>query len=628
VSNPAGNVDSSTATISVDPSITVQPVSTTISSGQTATLHVTALGTGPLTYQWYQGAVGTTTTPVGTNSASFTTPALTTTTYWVRVSNAIGSVDSLAATISVRPSITSQPASVSVASGQTATLTVTASGTAPLIYQWYQGTAGTTSTPVGTNSASFTTPALTNTASYWVRVSNAAGAVDSSTATISVGPSITVQPIATTISSGQTATLAVTALGTAPMTYQWYQGVVGTTTNPVGTNSSSFTTPALTVMTTYWVRVSNAVGNVDSSLATISVLPIVTSQPNSVSIASGQTATLTVTAAGPAPLTYQWFQGEVGMVTTPVGINSSSFTTPPLTATTMYWVRVSNSAGSVNSALATVRVELSLIPAGSSTMGRTSGDTDSDAPPVTVTVSAFYMGRNEVTKALWDEVRIWAIANGYTDLGNGGGKAANHPVQTVSWWDVVKWCNARSQKEGLTPCYTVSGAVMKMGSTTPTVNWSANGYRLPTEAEWEKAARGGVSGKRFPWGTDTISHSQANFWNGGGEPFAAGTTGYQPTYATGTEPYTSPVGSFTANGYGLNDMAGNVSEWCWDWYGTYVNGATNPRGAGSGALRVRRGGSWFLAETARGCRVAGRSYFDPTDSYNAIGFRLVRSSVP
>jgi formylglycine-generating enzyme required for sulfatase activity len=152
-----------------------------------------------------------------------------------------------------------------------------------------------------------------------------------------------------------------------------------------------------------------------------------------------------------------------------------------------------------------------LIPAGAFTMGRTSGDTESDAPPVTVTVSAFYMGKYEVTKALWDEVRIWGAANGYTDLRTGGGKASNHPVHTISWFDMVKWCNARSQKDGLTPVYTVSGAVMKTGTTAPVANWSANGYRLPTEAEWEKAARGGVSGKRFPQGTDTISHSQANY---------------------------------------------------------------------------------------------------------------------
>ncbi len=178
----------------------------------------------------------------------------------------------------------------------------------------------------------------------------------------------------------------------------------------------------------------------------------------------------------------------------------------------------------------------SLIPGGEFTMGRTSGDTESDAPPVTVMVSSFYMQKTETTKAQWDEVRAWALANGYSDLAAGSGKAANHPVQSVSWWDVVKWCNARSEREGLTAVYTVSGSVLRTGTTVPTVNWSANGYRLPTEAEWEKAARGGVAGKRFPWGTDTISHADANYLNTAVEAYAIGTTGYHPNYLVGNTP--------------------------------------------------------------------------------------------
>jgi formylglycine-generating enzyme required for sulfatase activity len=138
----------------------------------------------------------------------------------------------------------------------------------------------------------------------------------------------------------------------------------------------------------------------------------------------------------------------------------------------------------------------SLIPAGAFTMGNSvAEDTDiTDTPTREVTLDAYYIGKHEVTKAEWDEVRTWGLSNGYTDLAAGSGKASNHPVQTITWYDMVKWCNARSQKEGLTPAYYTNDAqttIYKTGDvdvTNAQVNWSANGYRLPTEAEWEKAA--------------------------------------------------------------------------------------------------------------------------------------------
>jgi formylglycine-generating enzyme required for sulfatase activity/subtilisin-like proprotein convertase family protein len=270
----------------------------------------------------------------------------------------------------------------------------------------------------------------------------------------------------------------------------------------------------------------------------------------------------------------------------------------------------------------------SLVPSGAFLMGRITGDTDTNAPPVTVTVSAFAMQQTEVTKAQWDDVRSWATANGYTDLAVGAGKAASHPVQTVSWFDAIKWCNARSEKEGLTPCYTVSGVVMKTGTAVPDVNWTANGYRLPTEAEWEKAARGGAIGRRFPWATDSISHSNANFNNIGAEAYRSGATGYIPTYAVNPVPYTSPVGSFAANGFGLRDMSGNVFEWCWDWYldayYTTSNGTTDPRGPSSGTDHVLRGGSWN--NPASDLRASYRARNSGTPSAERWGIRPVRSA--
>ncbi|MCX6879819.1 MAG: SUMF1/EgtB/PvdO family nonheme iron enzyme [Verrucomicrobia bacterium] len=277
----------------------------------------------------------------------------------------------------------------------------------------------------------------------------------------------------------------------------------------------------------------------------------------------------------------------------------------------------------------TANDEFSLIPAGAFTMGD-SLDGISDAPTRTVTLSAFFMGQKEVTKAEWDAVKAWAVSHGYTDLAGGNGKAANHPVQNVSWWNVVKWCNARSEKEGLTPCYYKDAAhtvIYKTGTNVPTVNWAATGYRLPTEAEWEKAARGGLSGKRFPWG-DIISHTQANYNSSASYSYdISPTRGYHPTYRTGWSPYTSPVGSFAPNGYGLQDMAGNVWEWCWDWYGFYASGAqTDPRGASSGSDRVYRGGSWFHDATAGRAALRGENHPGYSDDFH--GFRVARSSVP
>jgi formylglycine-generating enzyme required for sulfatase activity len=280
------------------------------------------------------------------------------------------------------------------------------------------------------------------------------------------------------------------------------------------------------------------------------------------------------------------------------------------------------------------------IPAGDFQMGDAL-DGMKNAPVHTVNLTAYHMQKKGVTKAEWDAVRAWGLTHGYTDLAAGAGKAADHPVQTISWYDAVKWCNARSEQEGLTPCYYTDAAqtaVFRTGTNNignTMVKWNANGYRLPTEAEREKAARGGLNGKRFPWG-DKISHSAvptdpevglANYFAQPGRyPYdVSPTSGYHPSHTAGGQPYTSPVGSFPANAYGIFDMAGNVWEWCWDWYGDAyytVSPGSDPPGPASGSSRVLRGGYWY--NNSSFCRVAFRPLTSPGNTNYNIGFRPVR----
>jgi formylglycine-generating enzyme required for sulfatase activity len=287
---------------------------------------------------------------------------------------------------------------------------------------------------------------------------------------------------------------------------------------------------------------------------------------------------------------------------------------------------------------------MAFIPAGAFTMGDTLDGQFNAIPPTNVYVSAYYMDTNLVSLSQWQSVYNWATNQGYNFTNAGSGKAANHPVQTVDWYDCVKWSNARSQQAGFTPVYYTDGAYTRVytngdSGTMVYANWGANGYLLPTEAEWEKAARGGLSGQRFPWG-DTISWSQANYY---GDPASLGgyvydlatANDYDPAFSDGDNyndfPFTSPVGYFAPNGYGLNDMVGNVYEWCWDWYvappypaGSPYLGGADPHGpVGLLTSRVARGGVWSSAAVGAGC--AFRIDALPYGTYYVdIGFRCVR----
>jgi sulfatase modifying factor 1 len=258
--------------------------------------------------------------------------------------------------------------------------------------------------------------------------------------------------------------------------------------------------------------------------------------------------------------------------------------------------------------------ELIRIPAGRLQMGDNLDQTGYSLPVHTVDLDEFYIDRYETMYAHWKRVYDWAVANGYQfdDPGANGslGKGNNLPVVLINWYDAVKWLNARSEKEGRTPVYYIDDAHAKVyrtgrvDLTNAQVKWEADGYRLPTEAEWEKAARGGAQGKRYPWG-DELGTGMAN----------------------DNMDNTVPVGLYPANGFGLYDMAGNVFEWVWDWgsesqaYDWAVDGDKNPRGPESSdkGTRVRRGGGYKYGSQYLKC--SNRMFRVPTYTAPYFGFR-------
>jgi formylglycine-generating enzyme required for sulfatase activity len=254
----------------------------------------------------------------------------------------------------------------------------------------------------------------------------------------------------------------------------------------------------------------------------------------------------------------------------------------------------------------------------------------------TVTLSPFYIAKYETTYELWYTVKQWAAGNGYSfanpgcegDDGTDGdpptGTAKYEPVTGISWRDAVVWCNAYSEMSGKGPVYytdSTYSTVLRISTNdsgtstaadTAVMKAAANGYRLPTEAEWEYAARGG--------GTPSLTTPFTDKW--AGTDTESDLVNYA-WYDTNSVTATHPVGEKTVNGLGLYDMSGNVWEWCWDRHGAIDPGSeSNPVGPGSGTLRVIRGGGLFTMD-ASGCAVAYRSSHLPHNSFSDVGFRVV-----
>jgi TPR repeat protein len=224
---------------------------------------------------------------------------------------------------------------------------------------------------------------------------------------------------------------------------------------------------------------------------------------------------------------------------------------------------------------------------------------DVEKPVHQVTLSDFYIGKYEVTQALWKKTMGTnpSYFKGNDDL----------PVEGVSWYDCIRFCNALSKSMGYTECYDIEYSKDNNGhenSTVTLLNGGRGGFRLPTEAEWEYAARGGNKSKGYKYsGSNNV--------------------GDVAWYSDNSDDdKTHPVGEKSSNELGLYDMSGNVWEWCWDWYGDYSSDSQdNPVGPDNGSVRVLRGGNWFYP--SRGCRLSFRLNYSPLNDISFMGFRPV-----
>ena len=243
----------------------------------------------------------------------------------------------------------------------------------------------------------------------------------------------------------------------------------------------------------------------------------------------------------------------------------------------------------------TAHFKMMKIPSGSFMMGNVHTGTR------LVGLSGFFISNVPVTQFLFNKVMGYNPSKLKGEL---------FPVESVNWYEAVIFCNTLSSLYKLNPCYSVKGFDVKtLSDNSPQwkdleCNFEANGFRLPTEAEWEYAANGGVLAQYS--GSDNLDE-----------------VGW---YGENSNITTHNVGEKKPNGFGLYDMSGNVSEWCWDWYEAYnpISKKIDPHGPAAGRVRVRRGGSWL--DDAVQCTTTCREYSAPNGKAGTLGFRICRKA--
>ena len=594
--------------------------------GQTLTANTAALGgSGDITFQWRRGN-----TDVGTNSSTYVMQAEdvgSTITVVVTRAGYSGSVTGGPTATVIFPPLTGTVIITGTAQvGQTLTAnTDDLGGSGDITFQWRRG-----NTDVGTNSSTYVVQAadVGSTITVVVTRTGHSGSVTGGPTAIVIFPPLTgTVTITGTAQVGQALTANTAALGgSGDLSFQWMRG-----DTPIESASgSTYVVQAADVgsMITVVVSRTGYSGSVESNAVgpvIAAPLPPLTGTVIITGTAQvGQTLTAnTDDLGGSGTISYQWLSG-----TTNVGTNSSTYIvqTADVGLTITVIVTRAGHSGSVTSAaigpVTAAPLDLVRIPGGTFLMGspvNTPNSQASERPVREVTISSFYMGRFLVTQGEWYDV-MGTNPSGFHSRSSAilaaGANWRNLPVEMVSWYDALVFSNRLSIASGLTPAYSIGGSTNPddWGLVPPTSNatWNAvtvvpgsTGYRLPTEAQWEFAARGGHGspGNFVFSGSNVVTEVAWHSANSGNR--------------------THEVGALMPNALGLYDMSGNVWEWVWDRWGTYPSVAeTDPTGPAAGDSRVRRGGGWN--DTPSNVRSAHRNGSNPFNRFTSFGFRLVR----